>query len=61
MDDNMAESKLYRVRVTAEWEVEVEAESTYDAEEIGQDMVEGDHYWSVRPDYIDAWAEEITP
>lgn len=60
MDDNTAKSKLYSVRVSAEWEVEVEAENQNDAEEIAQDLVEG-HYWSVRPDYIDTWAEEITP
>lgn len=58
-EDEEIETKIYRVKITAEWDVEVEAVSEYDAEEIAQEMVEGDHYWGVRPDYIDAWAEEI--
>lgn len=60
MDDNEEVSKLYKVHVTAEWEVEVEAEDLYDAEDFAQDMVQGNYSWGVVPDYIDAWAEEIT-
>lgn len=52
--------KTYKVKVTAEWTVEVEAKDQFAAEYLAEDMVEGTHYWTVRPDYIDCWAEEIS-
>lgn len=48
---------LYRVSVSAEWVIEVEAEDEYDAELIAQDEVEGQYSFGVSPDYFDAWAE----
>lgn len=60
MDDEDVVLKRYKVKVTAEWEIEIEAADQYEAEYLAEDEVEGDHYFGVRPDYIDAWAEEIT-
>lgn len=59
MSEEEFEIKRYIVKAVVEWEVEVEAESAYDAEDLAKEYIQGDWSWALNPDYESYYAEEV--